>query len=234
MKESEGRQIHAEAVHALEHEQDLVKGLALVERATIVYIAAKDYQGAGEIQGVRMSIFKRYYRQTQDPVFLDIILQAANDAVHISKRTGDERDLAIPKRDLGKAYIEAERYADAVEPLVDSLNILRNNPPQRFDWDAVRAEVQAHLGFTQYMAGDKDAGRTNLDEAIEILKKEERSYEVDVWLSGAYMRGAQMLQSDEPATTTEYMQMAQEIIDSNPELKPRKEDWEKLNERLGA
>lgn len=230
--ESEGRRIHKDAVDALEKDQNFLKALQLADEATLAYQKDGDVFGLGEVQGSRFNTFKHLHRQTGDKNFLILAKYSAQAAVEIAEEAGSIEAVAIPNRDLGKVYIELEQYGKAVGPLQKSLQILRDTPPERFDWDAVRAEVQAHLGFAQYMAGDKEKGRSNLTEAIEILNKEQRSYEVDVWLSGAYMRGAQMLFTDDPDTSKEFMSLAKEIIDSNEELKLRKEDWEMLNKKL--
>jgi tetratricopeptide (TPR) repeat protein len=235
MKDSEqGRQIHAQAVEALEKEQNFLKALQLTDEATLAYQKDGDVFGLGEVQGSRVNTFKHLHRQTGDRNFLILAKHSAMAAVEIAEGAGDPGAVAIPNRDLGKVFIELEQYDQAVGPLQRSLQIMRESPSLRFDWDAVRAEIQAHLGFAQYMAGNKEHGRANMMEAIELLSREQRSYEVDVWLSGAYMRGAVMMHIDDPGTSKQFLSKAKEIIDTNPELTLRKEELEKLSARLAS
>ncbi len=156
----------------------------------------------------------------------------AEKAINVAEQSDSPGDLMLPYRDLAKILVEFKNYAEAANLFEQSMQIMDQDPPERHDRDAVRAEIRAHLGFAQYMAGDLVGGKNNLTAAIDTLQQQDRSYEVDVWLSGAYMRGAQMLQTQEPDTSKEYMTRAKEIIDTNEQLVDRKSDWGKLNQQL--
>jgi len=235
MSESErGRKIHAQAETAREKEQRFLKALRLLDEATICYAEDRDYLGMSEAQGSRFIVYKHLFEKSGDRSYLILATLSAQAAVEIAETNGIIQALALGYFNLGKAYEEMEEYAKAVLPFQKASEHLNNNPPPRHDRPEVKADIKAHLAFAEYMAGDKKA-LEKLEESISELENVEpvdegNKYEIDVWLSGAYMRAARALREDNPKRAKEHLEKARKIIDSNPDLRLRLEQWKKLAE----
>jgi hypothetical protein len=67
----------------------------------------------------------------------------------------------------------------------------------------------------------------------ELLhSNEEDSYVFNVWLSGAYLRMANMLYSDNPEESKQYLEKAKEVIQKDSRLVLRQEQYELLKNNL--
>jgi hypothetical protein len=53
-------------------------------------------------------------------------------------------------------------------------------------------------------------------------------YHQDVWLSGYHLRFTEILITDSPSQAKKHLKIAKQIIDSNPELKLRRHQWQNL------
>ncbi len=73
-----------------------------------------------------------------------------------------------------------------------------------------------------------------MKQAIDELSndKNEDRYNLDVWLSGAHMRSAEMLRADNPDSSEKHLEKAGEIIKSNDELVLRAKQLENLSSTL--
>lgn len=81
----------------------------------------------------------------------------------------------------------------------------------------------------KYRAGDKSSLEESLKATKELEEAEEISeYNEHVWLSGAYMNLAFILKNEDNQRSQEYLDKAKQIIDSDPRLTIRKDQWEKL------
>ena len=70
---------------------------------------------------------------------------------------------------------------------------------------------------------------TQVEAAIQELENsQENQYEKDVWVSGGYMRLAQVLRESDNKKATAYLRRAKQIIDANPRLRIRRQQWEKI------
>ena len=229
MDSKRGRELHGKAEHAREKEQDFLKALKHTDEAIVAYIEDNDYLGLAEVLSIRFSTFKHLHQETKDEAYMVLAVASARTAVEIARRNEDKTARAIPLLNLGKAYEEFHDWENAVKYFKDALSAMRDFPPERHNRPAVMSDIEAHLGFVEFMNGDKK-GMERLDKAIDELEENtaEHTYTHDVWLSGAYMRKAKALK-DKPA-----LQKAKEIIDKNKELVLRKRQWEALSELLAS
>jgi hypothetical protein len=229
-----GREIQGRAEQARERGETL-ESLKLIEEATLAYQEDKDYVGMAEVQGSRTLAFSHLYQKTEDINYLILARYAAESAVAIAKESRDESAVSRPLFDLAKVQEELEEYAEAALTYEDAIVNREKFPGEFHNRPAVSADMNAHLHFCQYMAGDKSAYE-KMCEDIKALEedKEEVKYTRDVWLSGAHMRAAQALWSDDKQKAEEHLKKAKEIIDANSELKIRAEQWEKLSKKLNS
>lgn len=219
-----GRDIHGQAIHAREKEQDFLKALQLLSEALFASTEAGDHEDIAGISGSRSNTYLHLYEQTGNKDFLILAECEAVAQVKIAEENNIP-EKALPYRDLAKFYEQTEDYSAAVENYKKALSFIDSPSLAR---PAVKPDLMAHLGFSQYMSGDKENGLNTMDEAISKLEAdtEANKYEHDVWLSGAYMRKAYATKDKDT------LEKAREIIYGNEELKLRQEQFVKLASKL--
>lgn len=225
---NKGKNLHMQAINAREKKQDFLKALKLTDHALIAYSEANDSAGISGIMGTRQNIFGHLHQKTRNKNYLILAKHAAMAAVEIAE--ANHTSLALPYRDLAKAYEELKDYEEAAKYL---LKALEQELPEEHNRPAVKADLKAHLAYNQYKFKNK-AGLDLMNEAIaELENAEEDKYNKDVWLSGAHMRAAEMLREDNIDLAREHLLKAKEIIDTNEELVLRKKEWRELSEIIG-
>lgn len=221
MKErSRGEELHALAIQAREKEQDFLKALQLCDEALLLSAQDNDHENIAGIQGSRRNTYGHLYNQTGNQDYLVLAKYAALAAVELAEKHRFD-EMALPYKDLANAFEELKDYLGATENYKKALGFESSPSLSR---PAVKDDLLAHLGFAEYMSGDKENGLDHMDEAIVALEADTAAnkYEHDVWLSGALMRKAFALKDKES------LEKAREIIDANPELVLRKQQFEKL------
>ncbi len=234
MESVEGRRIHGLAENAREKEQDFIKAHKLLDEATAQYAKDKDYLGMSEAQASRFIVYKHQYEESKDRNFLILATLSALAAVQIAEENKLKEALPLAYFNLGKAYEEDKNYKKALPSFRKAFKKAQKDLHQRHNRPAVKADIKAHLAFVEYMCGDKSA-ITKLDDAIKELEEaDEYQYTKDVWLSGAHMRAAKALSVDNPAKAKEHLEKAENIINSNKELKLRKNQLEELKTKING
>ncbi len=227
MNSERGREIHGRAEQARES-GEFLESLKLLDEATTVYAEDKDYLGMSEAQSSKYLALRHLSEKTNERQFLILAKFAALCAVEMAIASGDKTALAMPYAKLGTAYRELEQIPDAIESYRKAIENFEQNPPELHNRPAVLLDIKGHLYTVEYMNGDRSA-LSRAEQIIEELEKtDEIAYNKDVWLSGAHMRIAGILKDDDPEKAKVHLQKAKEIIDSNPDLKLRTGQWEKL------
>jgi tetratricopeptide (TPR) repeat protein len=230
---TKARSIHNQAEIAREKEQNYIKALKFLDEAFVEYIKIKDYYGASDSFGSRFIVYKHLYEKSLDKSYLLLAVTSAQTSVKLAKINNVKNALSRACLNLGKAYEEAEEFKKSAEAFKKSLIYFKKfKPPEFHSTPAIKADMEAHLAYVDYMSGNKSA-LEDLEKSIQDLQKYyDGSYAISVWLSGAHMRAAKMLQKDNPEQSQKHLFEAKQIIDSNPELKLREKQWEKLNKEL--
>jgi tetratricopeptide (TPR) repeat protein len=228
----EGRRLHGLAEQARES-GNFIKALEYTDQAALAYQQDSDLLGLAEVQSSRQSTFKQLYRTTGDPVFLIFEKHAALAAVEIAQKSGQPEALGIPYHNLGKYYFEAKDYKRAVQAFNNAVKSLTSHPLGRHTRASVIADIRGHLFAAQYWAGDKTALDRAL-QALEDLRKapEESSYNKNVWISGAHLRIAEMISTDNPSLSAQHLASARKIITSDQRLILRKSQLERLENKI--
>lgn len=233
MNTGKGRVIHRQAEDAREKEQDFAKSLQLTDEAIVSYQADSDYRGLSEVMGSRALAWDHLYQKTGDKVFLILAKNDAKVGVEIAEILKDPTSLAMAYKSYAKALESAEQWAEAAKYFQMTLEEFSKNAPPEHNRPAVIADIKAHLAHTLYMSGDKDMGLSLMEEAIkELAESDEGAYNKNVWLSGAHMRFANMLSADNPGEAKRHLELAEEIVNNNPELVLRKEQLKRLKGKL--
>jgi len=98
---------------------------------------------------------------------------------------------------------------------------------------SVKADMLGHYAFCLYKAKDSSALQIALVSLDDLQRSTDANkYERNVWLSGAHMRIAQMYTETDKNKVTDHLNSAEEIINSNSDLILRKEQLQKLKEKL--
>lgn len=226
---SPGRKLHQQALESQER-GELDKSLELSEQAVKAYEKDRDDLGAAEIQALRFLTFRHKYDQTNDRSFLEKAVESAQKGVGIAKDSGQTQALAIPLFNLAKAYETLGENQKAVSTFKEALALITNNPPEIHNRPAVVADFKCHLATAELRTGEG-----SLPKAEESIKELETAagasdYERAVWVSGAHMRIAEILKNTDLQTAREHLAKAKEIIDQNPELTIRLDQWKKIAE----
>ncbi|MDD2822776.1 MAG: hypothetical protein PHQ59_01720 [Candidatus Daviesbacteria bacterium] len=231
--DSKARQLLGKANEAREIEQDYLKSLEFTDQALITFQQENDPLGIAETEASRAIVFKLLYRQTSDHNFLLLAESAASAGVNIAKASNNKEALALPLFELAKIKDELGNFSEAVSLYQEAIDNMLNNPPQTHNRMSVINDMKVHLATSEYKTGDKQALNRVL-EALSNLEKEPdiSKYNQDAWVSGAYMRLADILKDDDPEKSRQYLYQAKEIIDNNPELKIRLSQWEKLKQTI--
>lgn len=221
---SKGRQLHGSAEETRER-GELLEALKLTDSATVEYLKANDLLGLAEVQASRFITFKHLFQQTGEKNYLTLGKLAAQAGVEIAEASGIPEALALPYFNLGKAHAEAGEWSEAVEAYLNAVKNFKQNPPEMHNRPAVLLDIKGHLHIAQFKVGDQTAIKKAEDVVKELEQTEELSdYNKKAWISGAYLRLA------EASKSKKYLEKAKQVIDSDPRLKLRQGQWQKLAE----
>jgi tetratricopeptide (TPR) repeat protein len=230
--ESKARKLHAQALK-LREQKNIVEAQKIDQEALDAYASENDILGFSELLSMHAKSYLHQYHFSQFKPYLLLAKHIAQAGVDIAEEFGDESSKALPYFNLGEVSADAGDLDLAIDSYKKAVAILENTPG-RHNRKSVLANFKAHLTTTEYKNGDKSA----LERAEQALSDLEAAtdasdYEKHVWLSGAHMRIADILRVDGPEKAKKHLAKAKEIIDSDPELVIRKEQWEKLASIFG-
>ncbi len=226
--ESEGRKLHEQAAEARE-KGEFVDSLSLGDQALLAYDRDNDGLGFAEVIANRGITLKVYAGIHESRRILTLAKYELMGAVEIARQSGDKKALALPQYRLAQMHEELDELSEAAAIYKEALHNMEQNPPERHDRPSVLADMRVHVATCEYKAGDKSA-LERLESALSDLEgSEEDKYNKDVWVSGGYMRMADILRDDDPAKAQQSLQKAKEIIGANPDLALRKKQWDQLS-----
>lgn len=227
MTTSLARQLHGQGDQTREN-GEFLKALQLLDQAMLAYQKDGDKLGFAEVQSSRALTFRHLWQESEDQNYLILAKHAAEAGVEIAQKSTDKKALAIPLFNLAKIQEQLGEPA-ASDTYQEALDNLTNNPPTQHNRPGVVADFKIHL----YTCLAKNGDQTALEKAEEAIKELEASdepkYNKDVWVSGAYMKLAEILRTTNPEKAKEHLQKAKVIIDNNADLKLRAKQWEKLS-----
>lgn len=228
--QSQARQLHAKALE-LRESKNFLESLIVGEEALVEYAKDKDSLGFAELLTLQAKTYLHMYDFTDYKPFIILAKRIGESAIDIVEEIGQNEAKALPYFNFGKICEDAGDLNLAVQSFRKAVEYMQNVPPERHNRKSVLADFKNHLATVEYQMGDR---RTALDRAEESIKELEESndasdYEKHVWLTGAHMRIAYMLKSDDKKKAQDHLMKAGKIIDSDPELVIRKEQWEKLS-----
>lgn len=212
--------------------EEYLESLHLADKALLAFQENGNVSRQAECYAARSITFKLLHRKTKDRSFLILSKMAVLAAVEIARLANNKKALAIPLFVLGKARAEAGEHKKAVESYKEAVGNMINNPPDSHNRPAVLADIKIHLSVSEYKAGDKTAIARLKQALVDLEKADEDSYSKNVWVSGAYMRLAEILSDDNPSESQEHLAKAKEVIDSDDRLTIRLKQWTELSQSL--
>lgn len=232
VRESDGRRIHGLADQAREEER-YANALELADEAAIAYDSMGDTAGHAEVLSSKFLTLRQMYELHGEETFLSEAVEIIQQSITIAKESGDNTALAIPLFNLAKAQETQGDLPNAVKSYKEAVENLATHPSEFDNLQAVAADFKVHMTTCEYKAGNKSV-LPLAEKALHELEETEYpdAYTKDVWVSGGYMRMADMLREDDPEKAQASLQKAKEIIDANPKLVIRARQWEKLAAKI--
>ncbi len=147
-------------------------------------------------------------------------------AVQLARESNNPQALALPLYNLAQLHEDVGELLQAIHIYKEAVKNMEQNPPDVHNRSSVLENMKLHLATCEYKNGDT-GGLERAKKALLKIAEEPNKYNHDVWVSGGYMRIAEILKKDDAKTAKYYLAKAKEIIDANPELKLRKKQLEK-------
>lgn len=229
---SSGRELHALAAQAREDEH-YTESLTYNDDALFAYDSDNDSLGFSEGIACR-SITLRVYANLHDSTRILILAKYEMlAAVELAKQSGNVESLALPLYNLAQIQEDLGELKDSISTYHEAIVNMEKNPPENHNRSSVIANMKLHQATCEYRAGDTTA----LDRAETALQElenaeEPNTYTKEVWVSGGYMRIAHAIKEDNKEKAMSYLEKAKKIIDANPKLVLRKQQWEKLSSQI--
>ncbi|MBI3954768.1 hypothetical protein HY333_01855 [Candidatus Collierbacteria bacterium] len=234
MENSKGREIHQLAL-AKQEAGEFLEALKLEMEAMVAYQEAGDLDGFAEIFAMLRLTINHLREKTGFGPYLILAKHFAMASVEMAKTHGQPGEDAIPLFNLAKTQLDLGETTEAVASFKAAVTALEAQPGNRHYRQSVLADMRNYLAVAEYKAGDQTA-LTRAEGAIAELEgtTDASNYEKGVWMSGGYMRMAEAIGPSDMSRARELMARAKQIIDADPNLKLRRDQWRELAERLGV
>ncbi len=222
------KELHSQAENAREIGA-FSDSLKLTDESLVAYQEEHNLAGVINVLASRSITLRLLWQKTKDKSFLILAEHECKAACEIAKQNTDESLLVMPlyrlaqvQEDLGDFEIALKSYDAAVSAFVVA-------PPAPHDRPAVFLEMQIRADLCAYLIGDKSRLPKAFEELSKLEETNEWQYNKDVWVSGSYMKLAEVLRKDDTMQARQYLVKAKHIIDTNPQLVIRKAQWKALS-----
>jgi tetratricopeptide (TPR) repeat protein len=206
--------------------EEYLESLVSSDKAIIAFQVEGSQGKLAETLSARSITFIHLYDQTKDQAYLILAKATASSAVEVAKLDKSQDQLAISLLGLGRIHAKLKEHQSAAKYYQEALDNLSNDRP------SMLADVKIHLAASQYKTGDKSALERLINALADLEKADEDSYVKNVWVSGAYMKLAGILATDNPEESQKHLAKAKGIISSDPRLTIRLKQWTELSQAL--
>ena len=218
----------------LRESDNLLKSLQSSDQALFELSEEKNPAKFAETLAARSLTLRHLFQKSGDKNYLLVAKAEMQTSVEIARSLDDKTALALPLFNLAKVYAELAENEEAIKVFKEALTAIEHNPPESHNRPAVIADFKIHLATAELKNGDHSA-RIRLEQFIkDLAESDEDLFNKNVWLSGAYMNLAHLLQKQDPKAAKEYLQKSKEIIDSDHRLILRKKQWQKLADNVSS
>lgn len=213
----------------LREKGESLKAIDVYNQAIVRYIEDKDYANMMGSLTNRLLSWKHLFYKTENKTYAIFVKTEAEQMLEIAR----EHNL------LDRLYLIHFLKATAATLLKDHLcaekefqkavELYSSEHPEKGDWIA-------HLGDAMYRNGKKEEGKNMILQGVSLIKKGSSqidSFLFNVWVSGAYLRLAKLLKTDNLEESQSFLHQAQEIIDADHRLVIRKQQLDAFMKNLG-
>lgn len=213
----------------LREEGKTVEALNLYNQALVNYQKNHDYNGVLNVLCGRLISWQHLFNHEEDKVYAILARNEAESMLAIAKEYGiHEKDYLIHFL-FGKSCIFLKDFDSAEIEFKKAVEMYPQENAEKGDW-------LAHLGESIYKNGRKEEGERLILEGVQQIQayqKEEDSFQINVWISGAYLRLAKILISDNKIEQAKiYLAKGEKIILQDPRLVIRKQQLEILRKKI--
>lgn len=196
-----------------------LQAIDIYNQAIVQYQYEGDYSSMLESLTGRLLAWKHLFYKTQDKIYAFFVKNDVESMLEIINEHKLLDKLYLVYYLQGNTESLLKNYPGAEKAYSQALKLYPYDNAERGNW-------MTHLGDILYKNGKKVEGKRMMLQGI--AKIQEKSSEVDsffsnVWLSGAYLNLAKILQIDEPEESKIYLKEAEKIINSDKQLVIRKQ-----------
>lgn len=203
----------------LREEGQSLRAIELYNQAIVQYQEAKDYaQVIGALTG-RLLSWKHLYYKTEDKIYAIFVQKEAEAMLAIATEHRLTNKLHLMHFLNGTSAILLQDYPNAEEEFGKAVALYPNEVAEKGDW-------LAHLGEAVYLNGRKEVGKKMILQGVQKIEDNRSQLDpflFNVWVSGAFLRLAKLLKSDNVQESQDFLSKAKKIIDSDPKLVIRKQ-----------
>lgn len=218
-----------EKADILREEGHTLDALNLYNQALVGYQQKHDYNSVLTVLSGRLISWQHLFNHGEDKVYAILARKEAESMLAIAEEYGiHNRDYLIHFL-LGKSCVFLKDFQCAEIEFKQAVESYPQDNAEKGDW-------LAHLGEAIYKNGRKEEGEKIILEGIQQIQShqdKEESFKINVWVSGAYLRLAKILISDQKIERAKiYLSKGEEIVLKDPRLVIRKQQLEILKKKI--
>lgn len=203
----------------LREEGKSLKAIDTYNQAIVCYQEEQDFGNMmGALTG-RLLCWKHLFYKTEDKIYAFFVKKEAEAMLEIAKEHKLLDRLFLIHYLNGTSATLLNDYPLAEKEFVKAIELFPNDVAEKGDWIA-------HLGDAVYRNGRKEEGKKLILQGVQIIEEKSSqidSFQFNVWVSGAYLRLAKLLKTDNIQESKLYFNKAKKIIDSDERLVIRKQ-----------
>jgi tetratricopeptide (TPR) repeat protein len=211
-----------ELANDLREEDKLAESLIAFDKAINESIESNNYSNHIEALLGKVLTYKHLFLLYHKASDLNSAIKNVHLALAICRTQKINSQLSVSYFRLGEMNMLSQDYQKAIKNYRQSLKLF--GPP-----NAEKGDYTYHLGEAVFRSGDSKKGKSLLLKGLKILKKYQSSTDsflIHVWLSGCYLRLAELLKSPK------YLTLAQNIIENDDQLIIRKRQLKELSKSV--
>lgn len=203
--------------------------LNLYNQALVSFQKRRDYNGILGVLSGRLISWQHLFNHEEDKVYAILARKEAESMLAIAQEHNiHNRDYLIHFL-FGKSCIFLKDFKCAEIEFKQAVDLYPQDNAEKGDW-------LAHLGEAIYKNGRKEEGERVILEGVQQIQAHqdvEDAFKINVWISGAYLRLAKILISDQKSEQAKtYLSKGEQIVLKDPRLVIRKQQLEILKKKM--
>lgn len=199
-----------------------LQAIDLYNQAIVRYQEEHNYSKILGAMTGRLLSWKHLFYKTEDAVYAIFVQKEAEamQAIATDHHLLDKMHLIHYLK--GTSALLLKDYALAESEFSQAVHLFPQEDAEKGDWIA-------HWGEAIYLNGNKDEGKKVILKGVLQIQKNAAqidTFQYNVWVSGAYLKLAKLLQTDQPQDSQFFLEQAKKIIDGDPRLVIRKQQLE--------